>query len=242
VAAASSYVGARLSLFSSAAIYAKRGGADIEGVLAPLRRSLETDRFGFVARVLAVRDGCSAQNCKALVLFRDPSRVRANLGANTLDRYLEHYATLWGAGSEVPVAEGTQTQPTGQPPHKIVNIDFPSAASIPAVSIMNPEPTGPVLPGVAAAAAANPNPSAASSSRHSRKQSNPAPAATITNQSASSNAVEPIWPEPMPAPPAPAPQAAPAAPPALTASAPPVAPPVQLTPPLPNQSAAPRTQ
>jgi hypothetical protein len=241
VAAASSYVAAELTLFSSAATYAERRGAGVEDVLAPLRRSLETDRFGFVAHVLAIRDGCTGQNCKMLALFRNADRVRANLGTNTLDRYLEHYATLWGAGLEGPVADNAQSQgaaaaPPNQPTHKIVNIDFPSAASIPAVSIMNPEPTGPVLPGVAAAAAANPNPQSSSSTRHARKPAanpaNPA-AATMTGQSNAPNAVEPIWPEPMPAPP---PTAAP-----QTASAPAAGAPVQLTPPLPNGTAA-RTQ
>ena len=140
------------------------GGGDIDEVLAPLRRSLETDRFGFVAHVLAVRDGCTGQNCKALALFRDANRVRANLNAEILDRYVERYAAIWGAGSDGPIAEGAQAPPTatastnGPGARKVVNIDFPSAASIPAVSIMNPEPSGPVLPGVAAAAAAEPNP------------------------------------------------------------------------------------
>jgi hypothetical protein len=238
VAAASSYVAAQLTLLSSVATYAQRRGADIEEVLAPLRRSLETDRFGFVAHVLAVRDSCTGQSCKTLALFRDANRVRANLNAATIDRYLERYAALWSAGSDGPVAEGAQAQPAatastnGQGARKVVNIDFPSAASIPAVSIMNPEPSGPVLPGVAAAAAANPNPLAAGSPspRHARKQTaSPAAATPVAGQSATSTAVEPIWPEPVPTPPAGlAPQAA---------SAPAVAAPVQLTPPLPNASA-----
>jgi hypothetical protein len=232
VASASSYVAAQLTLLSSLAVYAQRRGGDIEDLLAPLRRSLETDRFGFVAHVLAVRDACTAQNCKTLALLRDPNRVRAHLAADMLDRYVDRYAALWGSASDGPVAEATSAQPAttasaNGPPHKIVNIDFPSAASIPAVSIMNPEPSGPVLPGVAAAAASNPNPSPAASSspRHSRKATantaTPA-AATTTGQSGSSAAVEPIWPEPMPAPPTPAPQ---------TASAPAAAAPIQLTPP-----------
>jgi hypothetical protein len=237
VASASTYVAAQLTLFSSVAAYARRSGADIEDVLAPLRRSLETDRFGFVAHVLALRDGCTGQNCKTLTLFRDANRVRANLNGETLGRYVERYAALWSAGSDGPVAEGTQNLPAatastnGQGARKVVNIDFPSAASIPAVSIMNPEPSGPVLPGVAAAAASNPNPPAAgsSSTRHARKQTASPAAPTITGQSGTSTAVEPIWPEPIPAgPPAPAPQAA---------SAPAVAPPIQLTPPPPNTSA-----
>jgi hypothetical protein len=68
VAAATSYVAAQVALFSGAASYAQRHGADLQDVLGPLRRAIETDRFGFVAHVLAVRDGCDAQNCKMLAV------------------------------------------------------------------------------------------------------------------------------------------------------------------------------
>ena len=68
-------------------------------------------------------------------------------------------------------------------PHKMVNIDFPTAASIPAVSIMNPEPNGPVLPGVAAAAAANPNPQQQCRQRHAHNAAAPQ-SATSPPQSA----------------------------------------------------------
>ena len=149
---------------------------DIEDALAPLRRSLEADRFGFVAHVLAVRDGCTGQNCKALSLLRDPSRVRANLRAQTIDRYVDHYQEVWAKAPERRRGRPSHRRSrTG--PHKLVNIDFPTAASIPPVSIMNPEPTGPVLPGVAAAAAANPNPQASASRRARRQAANPPPQA-----------------------------------------------------------------
>jgi hypothetical protein len=172
VASASSYVAARLSLLSSMSIYAKRGGADIDDVMAPLRRSLETDRFGFLAHVLATGDGCTSQSCKPLAVLHDASRVRNNLSAQTLDRYLDHYLPVWAAASDGASAEAAQlsypaAQSSAASAHKMVNVDFPSAASIPAVSIMNPEPPGPASAG--AAAAANTNPSAAALHR-SRKQ------------------------------------------------------------------------
>ena len=253
VASASAYVGAQLTLLANMTTFGQRQGIELEPMMVPLRRSLESDRFGFVAYVLAIRDGCTAQNCKTLSLFRDANRVRTNLTTAALERYLEHYAAAWSA-PEVPLAEATQA-PTGstaaaagQGSRKIVNIDFPSAASIPAVSIMNPEPTGPVLPGVAAAAAANPNPSAPAQ-RHARKQSSPNPNAAAPNPNATlagqsgQPAVEPIWPEPMPAqPPAQAPQTAAA--PTAPSPAPATAGPVQLTPSSVNAGpgAAPRTQ
>ncbi len=224
VASASSYVAARLTLLAGMTAYAARGGANIEYVLAPLRRSLEADHFGFVAHVLAVRDACTSETCKPLALLRDPGRVRSNLGAQPLDRYLDHYQEVWAKASEATPAEVAQAQPPG--PRKLINIDFPSAASIPPVSIMNPEPTGPVLPGVAAAAAANPNPQAsAAASRRSRKQAAASPTQTVAQPTLAGTASsEPIWPEPLP----PAPS---------QTSATPAGAPVQLNPPSPSASA-----
>ncbi len=211
VAIASSYVAARLTLLADLIAYTGRGGAHIDSTLLPLRRALEADRFGFVAHTLAVRDGCTSENCKALALLADPSRVRANLSGQTLDRYLDHYLTAWAQPSDVPMADAAsaqqsamnQTGPLG--PHK-VDIDFPTAASIPAISIMNPEPKGPASAGAAAAtanAAAEPTaPSAPlSPSRKPGKKpvSQPAQAAAAA-PAAPPTPVDPVW---APAPPAP---------------------------------------
>jgi hypothetical protein len=133
---------------------------------------------------------------------------------------LESYLPIWAKASEPAVAEVPQVQAAAPAapanasgPRKIVNIDFPTAASIPAVNIMNPEPTGPVLPGAAAAAAANPNPQSAApaSSRRSHKPAAanpPAPAAVQLAAPGQQAAVEPIWPEPLPPRPAVGPAAA----------------------------------
>jgi len=225
VAAASSYAAARLELLSDMAAYVKHGGRDIDGALLPLRHSLETDSYGFVAHALAVRDGCTSQNCKALDLLRDPSRVRANLSGQTLDRYLDRYLTVWALQPDgpAPVADATtQSQPTYQPggpgPRKTVNIDFPTAASIPAVSIMNPEPGTKPTP-APASAAANPNPQAPAAaavspppSKKSRKQAANPPAQAPAPAPAPAAVVEqpdPVW---TPVPPAPPAQAAATAP------------------------------
>ena len=246
VAAATSYVAAQLVLLAGMTAHAGQDVSSADDLATPLRRSLEADRFGFVAHVLAIRDGCTGESCEALGQLHDGTRVRANLTAETFDRTLEHYTALWNAAADKAVAEATPppstpTDANPPPPHKSVNIDFPTAASIPAVSIMNPEPSGPVLPGVAAAAAANPNPQAgAPAARHARKQTNNAPAPSPAQSASSgSTAVEPIWPEPMPLPPQSAPQttAAPAA------AAPTAAAPIQLSPPSNAVAGAPtRTQ
>jgi hypothetical protein len=207
------------------AAYVKHGGRDIDGALLPLRHSLETDAYGFVAHALAVRDGCTSQNCKALEVLRDPSRVRANLSGQTLDRYLDRYLTVWALQPDgpAPVADATtQSQPTYQPggpgPRKTVNIDFPTAASIPAVSIMNPEPgTKPTPAPASAAANSNPQaPAAAAASpppaKKSRKQAANPPAQAPAAAPAPAAVVEqpdPVW---TPVPPAPPAQAAATAP------------------------------
>jgi hypothetical protein len=163
VATATSYVAARLALLADINTYARRGGGNIDDALLPLRRGLEADRFGFVAHMLVVRDGCTSDNCKALSLLKDASKVRANLSGQTLDRYLDRYLTVWAQSPGVPVAEGApqampvaaQSNEGAAPPRKsALNLDFPSADSIPAVSIMNPEPkaAGPLTPQAATAA------------------------------------------------------------------------------------------
>src|SRR5262249_47450227 len=74
--------------------------------------------------VLAIRDGCTGQHCKTLALFHDSSRVRTNLTTAALERYLEHYATAWTAGPDVPVADTAQAPSAstaaapGQPPRR----------------------------------------------------------------------------------------------------------------------------
>src|SRR5579863_7176007 len=205
VASATSYVAARFALLADMVAYTKRGGGNINSVLLPLRHSLEADRFGFVAHTLAVADRCSSDHCEALALLNNPSQVRANLSGQTLERYLDRYLTVWAKVPDVPVADATSASP-GQPgtapppPHKFVDIDFPSAASIPAISIMNPEPPGP--PGAAAVAAATagepkaheapaheaPTPS----SRHGRKPAPPPPAQAATAAPPAAT-VDPIW-------------------------------------------------
>jgi hypothetical protein len=236
VATATSYTAARLVLLSDMAAYTSRGGTNIDSALLPLRRSLETDRFGFVAHTLAARDGCTSDNCKVLTLLHDASRVRTNLSGQTLERYLDHYVTAWGQLPDTPVAEATPSQPSAmaqpgtQGSHKVVDIDFPSASSIPAVSIMNAEPKGPVwatAPAAVAAGAAGADANAAATSaspKRTRKQAgNPASqaiAAPPAAPAAPAAPVDQVW----------TPGAKSAAPQATASPVPTAAAPVQLYP------------
>jgi hypothetical protein len=252
VASATSYVAARFSLLADIIAYTKRGGGNINSVLLPLRRSLEADRFGFVAHTLAVADRCTSDHCAALALLDNPGQVRANLSGQTLERYLDRYLTVWAQAPGTPLADASAPAAgPPAPPHKFVDIDFPSAASIPAVSIMNPEPPGPpAVAAVAAATAGEPKGHDAQPAPR-RTQRKPSPASPPPPQAAEEGpAVDPVW-NPRAAPGVPAAPATAAAAPVVPASAataspaanaaPQVAGPVQLYPfpPSPLAGAAP---
>jgi hypothetical protein len=142
VAAAVAYVGARLTLLADVADFSNRGEAGEGQALAGLRRAAEMDRFGLVAHVLATRDGCTVERCDVFDLLRERRQVIANLKERVFDaRVVRHSAnwdrkagpTLAGAPASTETASAA-TSSTG------VNINFPSATSIPPVSIMNNEP------------------------------------------------------------------------------------------------------
>ena len=159
VAAAVGYIDARLSLLVASAALAERDPS-YQPAFERLRRGLEADRYGLVAHVLMTR-GCNGNDCAELRLLRDPARVVANMKARAFESSLGVHALAWpshgsgaamastppplaalppppltttGAGTGAPIASGG---PATAPPPKF---DFPSASSIPAVSIMNPEP------------------------------------------------------------------------------------------------------
>jgi hypothetical protein len=197
VASATSYVAARVSLLADIVRYDDHGGRNLDDLFKPLRRSLEADRFGFVAHIFGMRGDCTNNHCAALALLSDPARVRANLSAQTLDRYLDHYASTWVQQAGVPVADAAATSPAGAPPAALglagqkkvlIDADFPSAASIPPVSIMNPEPKT-LPPSVAAANARAPTPA-----RPNRKQAPSSPGPTLASPGAALPApVDPVW-------------------------------------------------
>jgi hypothetical protein len=157
-AAALSYTAARIALLADGTAYANRRDPSYETVLAGWRQGLETDRFGLVARVLAARHGCDADQCQAFSLLRDSSRVAANLKERAFDQQVVRHAANWGSRADTPMAAATgPNAPAGAPPSvpgvaAVTSAPiFPSAASIPAVSIMNAEPTGSVQQGATAA-------------------------------------------------------------------------------------------
>lgn len=150
VAAAIAYVDARMALLTAGLELAARDqryAASIERQ----RRAIEDDRFGFVAHVLTTR-GCSVERCEGLKLLRDPQRVIANLRDRGFEANVVLHSAAWqagGASSAPPAIPSTSSAPaiavapgvatTGAAP-STGPIDYPTAASIPAISIMNAEP------------------------------------------------------------------------------------------------------
>lgn len=144
VASAVAYVAAQYALLSDLSAFGQQGGTDIGADLVPLRRALEADPFGFLADVLVRRDGCTSEHCQAFALLRDPSHVRTNIIAQTLQHYIDQYRDVWARAADEPAVGLADASPAGMAdPSKrkvSVNIDFPTASSIPPISIMNPEP------------------------------------------------------------------------------------------------------
>ncbi|MEA2993266.1 MAG: hypothetical protein QOD40_2186 [Alphaproteobacteria bacterium] len=140
VAAATTYMSARLSLLSDAVAYARRAERSYDPALVSLRRSIEADRFGLVAQVLATRDACTAELCAAFALLRNADAVKTNLKARTYESNVARYAAMWLEQKNSPTVAATPAPGVAVVTAAPSAIEFPSAASIPPVSIMNPEP------------------------------------------------------------------------------------------------------
>jgi hypothetical protein len=158
VAAAVAFEGERLSILRAAFELSRQGDGQIMPALAGARRAVELDRYGLAAHVLAVRDGCTIAQCAALSMFDDATALKANLKAQAFETYVARYAPQWGKPVEPtpPVAAAPNPEPAPavaalappEPPHDKQGtarpVDkkwtFPSADSIPAISIMKPEP------------------------------------------------------------------------------------------------------
>jgi hypothetical protein len=143
IGAATALVAARWSLLARAAEHARRDpGYDAR--LDGLRRSLQADRYGFLAQVLSTREGCTASRCDGLDRLSDPTRVRANLAERTFESLVARNVVAWANRVHMPAAAAAPVA-TPNP-----NVTFPSASSIPPVSIMNTESGAGSAPATAA--------------------------------------------------------------------------------------------
>jgi hypothetical protein len=144
VAAAVSYVAAKLAMLAERSELAGRADPTFGAEAAPLLTALDTDRFGIVAHVLAQHHACTPEKCDALSWFDDPSRVLANLRDHTFDEEVTKFAAAWGSPPRAAMegAAATDSPPTASPGFS-QHYEFPSSQSIPPVNIMVPEPQAP---------------------------------------------------------------------------------------------------
>jgi hypothetical protein len=173
-----------------------------------LRRAVERDRYGLMAQALLVRDRCTPSECPAFRALTDSRQIVANMSERTYDGLIARYAPSWNApaAAAAAVAALAPSMPTGKP----TNAEFPSASSIPPVSIMTPEP--------GAATASVPGVPGSSSTVANAPLPSPRPTATTTPPAALASAKK--QPAPKPARAAAPVQLAPAAPALAVAPAP----------------------
>jgi hypothetical protein len=114
--------------------------------LNALRRTIERDRYGLVAQVLTTREGCTlASSCPFFRSLTNSAQISSNMDDHLYDSLVARYSPGWGAApapsasgsAAVPATALAPAAPTGRP----MSGDFPSAASIPPVSIMAAEPS-----------------------------------------------------------------------------------------------------
>ena len=151
VAAASSYTAALFAFATDVQKIFGHRNSQFDRDFERVRRVLEQDRFGLLANYFAVQEGCSFDRCDLLVLLRDPTKVQANLEQRTFDSHVSRYTAAWGTQvARAPAAPAAGppgftigTAPLPAPTGKPLPPDYvlPSAESIPAISIMNNEPS-----------------------------------------------------------------------------------------------------
>jgi len=214
IAAALNYVGARLDVLRDIAALPRREQAAYARLLTPMLRSLESDRFGLVAQVLMARDECKPSSCYVFAFLKRRDQIVANMNENAYDARVTRFAANWGekpaAANNPALAAQAEAPEPAAPPHSPVNIDFPTAASIPPVSIMANEPGRPgqngvgELPKPEARAEPRPEPRA-----EPRPQPSPPPRRAQKAQAPRSAPPEPAVADPFPQPVRPATPATP---------------------------------
>jgi hypothetical protein len=200
-AAAVSYAASRIAQVTASGDVAAPNGSMTPEMQA-LRRAVERDRYGLMAQALVARDHCTLSECAAFRALTDTHQIVANMDERMYDGLISRYAPSWNApAAAAPVAAPVPSIPTGRP----TNAEFPSAASIPPVSIMAPEPgpaTPPAAPRTPTSVANAPSPSPS-----------PSPRPTSTTGPTLAAAKKPAVPKP--------PRPAPAAPVQLSPATPP---------------------
>jgi hypothetical protein len=152
VSAALSFVGARLDILRDIAALPDSDEAAYDKLRAPLVRSIQDDRYGLVAQVLQGRDLCTPDKCHAFEFLTNRDRIVVNMTQHAYEERVTRYALGWSDKPGSPAVAAAAPPPLVPPsPAKEPSqlpVNFPSAASIPPVSIMANEPGMPGQNGV----------------------------------------------------------------------------------------------
>jgi len=139
VAAAVTYVTAKLALLADGSDLARRTDGASTAEVEQVRTALELDRFGIVAHVLATRHGCTVDKCELLAQFSENSHVVGNLRDHTFDEQVTKFAANWNSPPRAAPDGAAAPAPVMVSPR----YNFPNSQSIPAINIMVPEPSAP---------------------------------------------------------------------------------------------------
>ncbi|HYW61986.1 MAG TPA: hypothetical protein VE865_02160 [Bradyrhizobium sp.] len=193
-AAAVSYAAGRLTQLTGFGDVAS-ANKNMTPELQALRRSVENDRYGLMAYVLSARDRCQPAQCAAYRSLTDHNHIAANMDERVYEGLIVRYSPSWGAPAAAALATLPPQTPTGKP----TNADFPTAASIPPVNIMTPEPA-------ASPAASAPRPPAAAINAPAPRPA-PAPSGAKKQAGPKARTAAPVQLSPPPGAPAAAPAA-----------------------------------
>jgi hypothetical protein len=106
-----------------------------------LKRSVERDRYGLVAQVVAVRDRCIVTDCPLFRVLSDSNQIRSNMSDRLYDTLVARYSPSWSSAAAAPQASPAASMLTGVPTGRPNTVDFANSAAIPPVSIMTTEPS-----------------------------------------------------------------------------------------------------
>jgi hypothetical protein len=139
VAAATAYIGARISLLADAHEYVKRDQG-YETQISGLRRTVAADRYGLSSQVLSVRDGCTADACDAFGLVYDDKKLKANLRDRLFDVTVGRYAVNWPLRTRSTSSSQPGATSSG------ASVSFPSMQSMPPVNNTTTSAAEPATP------------------------------------------------------------------------------------------------
>ena len=153
VAAAVSYIDARVSLLSSGAGLAERDPA-YRASFERQRRGLEADKFGLVSHVLMTR-GCAGTDCPDLKLVRDNSRILSGMRSRTFDAHVSIHSLAWNPGA-VAVSSAAGAPASSSQPQIVIQAPVamnqplpeqnPALPQVPAMTVAPQATTGTAPP------------------------------------------------------------------------------------------------